>query len=397
MRSNLARVALPVVLSSLTGLCSCKAQPAKDFNRPLPEGSPALIEVTDPADWPDMTEDWHARDELVPALERSIEWTKRKHSEQFFPIEGVSHPRALTSLERFRAILLESASDTEFEEKLKREFTLYKSAGWDGMGGGVLYTGYCTPILAGSTTADARFRHPLYGLPEDLRKNERGDILGRATEAGIEPYPARAAIEASGMLRGKGLELVYLETPLDAFIAHVNGSAFIRLPDGTMARFGYAGTNGREYTSLSKELVAAGRLAPQDSNLAGIRRWAQQNPAEVQEFLDKNERYVFFTPIQGNPRGSLNLEVSTERTLATDKTLFPRGAVVAVDTHISGADWTEGQEFHRFMLDQDTGGAIRTAGRADIYLGVGGRAEALAGAQRVEGQLYYLFLKEARP
>ena len=114
----------------------------------------------------------------------------------------------------------------------------------------------------------------------------------------------------------------------------------------------------------------------------------------MQEFLNRNERYVFFTPISGNPRGSLNLEVSAERTLATDKTLFPRGAVVFVDTHIAGSHWTEGKEYHRFMLDQDTGGAIRTAGRGDIYLGVGGRAEALAGAQRVEGQLYYLFLRE---
>lgn len=386
----------PILALAVSLLGACKSQ-EKDFNRPLPPGAPALIEVTSLAEWPDFTEDWHARDELMPALERSIAWTEKPHAAQFFPIEGVSHQRALASLVRFRSILLESTSGEEFEKKLQQEFSLYKSAGWDGRGGGVLFTGYCTPILQGSLTADAQHRFPLFGLPADLRKGERGEILGRATEAGIEPYPARAAIEASGMLRDKGLELVWLQSELDAFIAHVNGSAFVRLPDGKMARFGYAGTNGREYTSLSKELVAAGRLSAQESNLAGIRRWAQENPAEVQSFLDKNERYVFFTPIEGNPRGSLNVEVTAERTLATDKSLFPRGAVVYVDTHIAGAHWTEGEEFHRFMLDQDTGGAIRTAGRADIYLGVGGRAEALAGAQRVEGQLYYLFLKEPRP
>jgi membrane-bound lytic murein transglycosylase A len=257
----------------------------------------------------------------------------------------------------------------------------------------VLFTGYCTPILEGSLARDAQHRFPLYALPDDLAKGENGEILGRATEAGLEPYPDRAAIEASGMLAGRGLELVWLKSPLEAFIAHVNGSAFIRLPDGSMARFGYAGTNGREYTSLGKELIEDGRVEAERLNLASIREWARAHPEEVDEYLARNERYVFFTPISGNPRGSLNVEVSAERSLATDKTLFPRGAVVFVETHTNGDGWTDGQEYHRFMLDQDTGGAIRTAGRADIYLGVGPAAEELAGAQRVEGQLYYLFLR----
>jgi len=386
------RLLVPIFLLPLA-LGACKSA-EKDFNRPLPPGSPALLLVEDPADWPDMRPDWNARAQLGPALERSIRWTDSKHAQQFFPIEGVTHARALASLQRFRELLEASTSGADFESSLKSEFSLYKSAGWDGRGGGVLYTGYCTPILDGSLTQDEQHRFPLYAQPDDLQKGEQGEILGRLTPAGIEPYPARAAIEASGMLAGRGLELVWLRSPLDAFIAHVNGSAFIRLSDGTMARFGYAATNGREYTSLGKQLIESGRLEAERTNLATIREWAREHPEEVSEYLGRNERYVFFTPITGNPRGSLNVEVAAERSLATDKTLFPRGAVVFVDTHIDGADWTDGKEFHQFMLDQDTGGAIRTAGRADIYLGVGQAAEDLAGAQRVEGQLYYLFLRE---
>ena len=102
---------------------------------------------------------------------------------------------------------------------------------------------------------------------------------------------------------------------------------------------------------------------------------------------------MFFTDITGNPRGSLNLEVEAGRTLATDKTLFPRGAVVFVNTHTEGATMTDGPRFNRFMLDQDTGGAIRTAGRADIYIGVGDKAEEISGEMKAEGQLYYLFLR----
>jgi membrane-bound lytic murein transglycosylase A len=106
---------------------------------------------------------------------------------------------------------------------------------------------------------------------------------------------------------------------------------------------------------------------------------------------------VFFTQIDGNPRGSLNVEVSPQRTLATDKTLFPRGALVYVDATLPlpAAAGRRGQApFRQLMLDQDTGGAIRTAGRADIYLGIGPQAEQRAGATRSEGQLYYLFLEE---
>jgi membrane-bound lytic murein transglycosylase A len=89
---------------------------------------------------------------------------------------------------------------------------------------------------------------------------------------------------------------------------------------------------------------------------------------------------------------SLNLEVAAQRTLATDKTLFPRGALVFVDTvlPVPGGGF---MPFAQMMLDQDTGGAIRTAGRADIYLGVGHSAERMAGTTRSEGQMYYLFLK----
>ncbi|MCB9905198.1 MAG: MltA domain-containing protein [Planctomycetes bacterium] len=111
-------------------------------------------------------------------------------------------------------------------------------------------------------------------------------------------------IEANSTLAGRGLELVWLRDPIDAFIAHVNGSAFVRLPDGQMARFGYAGTNGREYTSLGRELVSAGRLQRGTVNLKTIRGWARQHPDEVDDFLNRNERFVFFTPITGNPRGS---------------------------------------------------------------------------------------------
>lgn len=387
---------LPAVLAAATApACSLfQTAPAEpDYGRPLAPGAAALIELGPDERRPDMrgTWTWPEREELVPALERSISWTRSKHSEQFFPIAGITHERALASLERFRELLDEARNADEFAAAFEDEFAVYKSAGWDGRGGGVLFTGYCTPLLPGSLVRTARYRHPLHALPQDLVKAKDGTTLGQATVAGLRRYPDRRAILADASYRD--LEIIWLADPVDAYIAHVNGSAFVELENGELVRFGYAGKNGRPYTSLGKELIAAGRVAAEDMNLAAIRRWAATHPSEVESFLARNESYVFFTPIEGNPRGSLNLEVATERTIATDKTLFPRGALCFVETALPGAAGGS-RPFTKLMLDQDTGGAIRTAGRADLYLGVGPQAEQRSGATSATGQLYYFFLRQ---
>ena len=99
----------------------------------------------------------------MPALEHSIEWTTQGLRRRYFPIEGVTHERALASLVRFREILLEARDATEdFELAIEREFDVYKSAGWDGRGGGVLFTAYCTPILDGSLEPAPGYDYPLY-------------------------------------------------------------------------------------------------------------------------------------------------------------------------------------------------------------------------------------------
>jgi membrane-bound lytic murein transglycosylase A len=383
-------------LACLLALAACRTpipDPEPDYERPLPPGAPALLPLGPDEKPPSFEREWERRDELRPALERSIQWTQTAYARSFFPIAGVTHERAVESLIRFRELLDLSTSARAFDSAIRSEFTVYKSAGWDGRGGGVLFTGYCTPILDGRTRPDAVYRHPLYGLPEDLVKGADGVILGRRTASGIVPYPDRATIEATSLLSGQGLELAWMRDPIDAYIAHVNGSAFIDVGERDLLRLGYAGKNGRPYASLGEALVEDGRLRKEDVNLASIRQWARANPHEVEEYLRRNPSYVFFTHIDGNPRGSLNVEVTPERTVATDKTLFPRGAITFVAASLPRSDG-KSRTFEQFMFDQDTGGAIRTAGRADLYLGIGDEAEALAGTLRSEGQLYYLFLAE---
>jgi membrane-bound lytic murein transglycosylase A len=384
-----------LALLLLVLVSGCKSRP--DYSRPLPDGAPALIPLGPKDKRPDFGPQWAARAQILPPLEQSIEWSKKKTSARYFPIEGVTIERLAQSLERFKTILVESKSPEEFDRRLAAEFTVYKSAGWDGRGGGVLFTGYCTPILDGRKERDSVYKYPLYALPSDLAKGNDGEILGRKMQDGaIEPYPARQVIEASGMLEHKKLELAYLRDPIDAYIAHVNGSAFIRLADGSLYRLGYSGKNGRPYTSLGQELVKDKKLDADKVSLRSIREWARAHPNEIQQYLDRNESYVFFTPIDGDPHGSLNVPVTANRSIATDKRLFPRGSIVYVEGKL-GSGVASGATLDHFMFDQDTGGAIRTAGRADVYLGSGEEAEAIAGSTRVEGQLYYLFLKDSGP
>ena len=322
-------------LALAAALAFCVACTTPDYGRPLPPGAPALLPLKRGDKRPDFRASWSDRQEILPALDRSIEWFHRPSSTQHFPIEGVSHARALASLEHFRELLLTASDATDFDARVALDFDVFKSAGWNAKGGGVLFTGYCTPILSGSLVADATYRFPLYGLPDDLVKGKDGEILGqRQADGSLAPYPTRAAIEAGGLLRGKQLELVYLRDPLDAFIAHVNGSAVIELPDGTQRRFGYSGKNGREYSSLGKMLVKDGQLKASEVSLPALREWGSKHPELLVEYINRSDGFVFFLPIEGEPKGSLNVDVTAERTLATDKALFPRGGLVFIDVDV---------------------------------------------------------------
>ena len=372
------------------GSSACQAP---NYGRPLDPNAKALERVNLASLELPIAYQWDERDEILPALELSIAWTKREHAKQFFPMAGIEYDLALASLERFRQILTQSSNRAEFEQAFYDEFDAFVSAGWDSKGGGVLFTGYCTPLLMGSRTRTDRFHIPLYSKPPGLVKDKSGKTLGLETERGLDRFPTRQRIDDDGIFAGQGLELAWLADPIDAYIAHVNGSAFIELPSGELLRLGYSAKNGRPYASLGKQLIEAGYVAAEDMNLAAIRQWASaSSPSQVAALLNRNESYVFFQPIEGNPHGSLDVEVSAGRSLATDKRIFPRGALVFVDTTVP-SPYGGTLPFEQFLFDQDTGGAIRTAGRADIYLGIGPKAEAQAGRLKSPGQLYYFFLK----
>lgn len=390
------RLAQAICLAGLTSsflLAGCSKpkptieQERGDFSKPLPPGALALRKITDPALYPDFSRDHYNRAALIEAIDRSISYLRKPSSQQFFPYGEISHAQALTSLERFRDLLASGASMEQINAAIRQDFDVYESVGYDD-NGSVYFTGYYCPIFDGRRQRTGEFRYPLYRLPSDLRKDALGRVIGT--------YFTRREIEQSGMLAGQ--EIAWLKDPFEAYVVTVQGSAKLRLEDGRLLELGYAGNNGHEYTSVGKILVEEGLIGRDELSLQSMIAYFREHPQDVQKYCWQNERYVFFQELPGGPFGSIGVAVSPFRSIATDKEVFPRACLAFVDTEVPRLQ--DGRiryaEFASFVLDHDTGGAIRAAGRCDIFMGVGEQAEALAGRTGAAGKLYYVFLKPER-
>jgi membrane-bound lytic murein transglycosylase A len=229
----------------------------------------------------------------------------------------------------------------------------------------LLLTSYYEPEIAVSERTDERFRYPLYRRPPDL----------------TNPYLSRSEIDA-GALDGRGLELAWTDDAFELFSLHVQGSGRARFPDGHVAGIRFAGTNGLPYKSLGLVLVRRGLLQKDDASLFAIRRlFATLSQTEQRTLMAENPRYVFFTMTDAShgPIGSMGVELTPMRSVATDPDLVPAGTIGYVVT----------PTVRRFVVAQDTGGAIRGA-HADLFAGSGPEAEQFAGRQKETGTMYVL-------
>ena len=358
-------------------------KPQKDYTRQLPPGELALRKITDPSQLPDYTLAFSDTDGLLEAIERSLNYMAKPSSKQFYPYGDITHEHAVKSLRELKKLVASGLSPQQMNEVLRKRFDTYISVGCDDQGT-VLFTGYYTPIFDGSSIRTDRFKYPLYKTPADLLKGPDGTILGqRGRDGQIRQYLSREDIQNSNTIAGN--ELVWLSDPFEVYIVHVQGSAKIRMPSGQIETVGYAAHNGWEYQGIVHKMIADGKLSEKNINLKAMIDYFKAHPDEVDRYVNKNPRFVFFRSEKGDPRGSLNEPVIPFRTIATDKTIYPRAMFTFVSV---GLDRPVG-----FALDQDTGGAIRAAGRCDVYMGVGDHAAELAGGTYREGRLYYLFIK----
>jgi membrane-bound lytic murein transglycosylase A len=339
---------------------------------------------------------------LEEAIAHSAAWLARVAAADpgrtfAFGRERVPVARLQATLARFRELALARPAPAALAEAMRREFRVFRSVG-DGTGS-VLFTGYYLPELRGSLVREGTYQVPLHRAPDDLvvvRAKDfpqvSNDLVGRVEGGRLVPYPTRAEI-ARGALAARGAELCFVDSEVDAFFVEIQGSGIVRFEDGTSRVVTYAGKNGHRYEAIGAELVRRGVLAKEEVSMQAIRAWLAANPAERQGLLARNPSYVFFR-FADAPLGALGVPVTSDRTIAADARVFPKGALAFVETERPvDAQGAAMRPFSRFVLDQDAGGAIRTSARIDLYLGSGAYAENAAGRMRQAGKLYYLLLR----
>jgi membrane-bound lytic murein transglycosylase A len=270
-----------------------------------------------------------------------------------------------------------------------------------------LFTGYYEPTLHGSRRRGGRYRVALYARPPELVAVDLGEfrddlagrrIAGRVVDGRLVPMPDRREIE-TGAFTGRGLEVVWVDDPVDAFFLHIQGSGVVRLEGGGELRLGYAGQNGHPYRAIGRDLVERGHMEVDEVSMQSIRTWLAEHPEAAAELMNENPSYVFFRRLDTEaPLGAQGVELTPGRSLAVDTRFHALGVPVFLDTTRPAAE--EGGEvtpLRRLMVAQDTGGAIRGPVRGDVFWGPGDEAAAVAGRMREQGHLWLLLPREVEP
>jgi membrane-bound lytic murein transglycosylase A len=238
---------------------------------------------------------------------------------------------------------------------------------------GGLFTGYYEIELNGSRHRQGRYQTPIYRRPPDL------DNAARYSRAEIE----------DGALTGRGLELFWIDDPIDAFFLEIQGSGRVRLKNGSTVRVGYDGQNGQPYVPIGRLLVERGIIPRSEATMMAIRDWMNQHPEAGAALRRENPSYVFFRELHGEgPIGAERVVLTAERSLAVDRSFIGLGIPIWVE---ADERFASAQSVRRLVVAQDVGGAIRGPVRGDLFWGTGSAAASRAGVMNARGR-YFLLL-----
>ena len=267
-----------------------------------------------------------------------------------------------------------SPSNKEVINYLYTYFDLYKAKNKDGSSKGLI-TGYYQPLLKGSRTKTKKY------------KRLRGRVEGNK----LIPYLTRKEISKKDYPL-QGNELLWVENSVEAFFLEIQGSGVIKFEDGSTTQVGYADQNGHPYRSMGLALIRQGELKRHKVSMQSIKAWARKNKRKLQKFLNSNPSTVFFRELpQGlpGPIGALGVPISSGRSVAIDRKFIPLGAPIFLTTTEPNSNIS----LNKFMIAQDTGGAINGGVRADFYWGQGKSAGTKAGSMKQSGEIWVMLPK----
>jgi membrane-bound lytic murein transglycosylase A len=269
-----------------------------------------------------------------------------------------------------------------------------------------LLTGYYEPIVDGSRFPSPEFPAPLYRRPSDLlvngKKAPKSSLPNRASvgrlngNKQVEPYFDRGAIE-NGALDGQKLEIAWIKDHWEAMSIQIQGSARVRLEDGTMVRLNYDAHNGHSYTAVGRILIERGLVPREEMSMERISNWMAKNPDQAKEVRSTNKAFVFFRVtglnVETEPAGAQGVPLTPGRSIAVDRIhVYGTPFFIEADLPIDGARTKD--RFRRLMVSQDTGSAIIGPARADLYFGAGKEAGQVAGRIRQQGRFVMLLPRE---
>jgi membrane-bound lytic murein transglycosylase A len=385
-------------------LCACIAGGCAVCLQP-PGTSEPLVKIT-PADYPEFTDDM-VYDGLEHGILQSISYLNNVPATKEFRFENDVFDAAhmIRSLEYFSEFIKTKPSVKELNKFVRSNYLVYKSVGSENPGD-VLFTGYYEPFLEGSLEKSAEYRFPIYARPKDLMtinlslfspRFNGETIVARYDNQAVVPYYDRENIEYEGILEGKASYIAWLKDKVDLFFLQIQGSGKIFLDNGEIINVHYHASNGRPYRSIGKLLIDREEIPRSEMSMQRIRSYLRDHPEEVEDVLNYNPSYVFFKTEEDGPLGYLNVKLTPGRSIALDRRIFPMSGLAYIETQkpiVDGdGDIHEWIDFSRFVLNHDTGGAIRGPGRADLFWGNGIYAEIAAGYMQHPGKLYLFILK----
>jgi membrane-bound lytic murein transglycosylase A len=271
-------------------------------------------------------------------------------------------------------------------------------------------TGYYEPIIDGSRTQTDIYTVPVYRRPSNLFVRgfnqssvslpNKGQVFRKIGRRKLVPYYDRADIE-DGAIAGRGLEICWLKNQTDLLFSQIQGSARVRLEDGSTIRINYDAHNGYPYTAVGRVLIDRGIIPKEQMSMQKIREWMDQNPDGAKELRRQNRAYVFFREVQLSDKdeavGAQGVPLTPGRSIAVDKALHVYGTPFFIEGELPIESERSKTPFHRLMVAQDTGSAIVGPARADIYYGAGVDAGRISGRFRHSMRFVILVPKSLNP